>query len=144
MTQGLHCVALQPEVHMIWTAMQCWKKLVFFALEFRGFQLIALHGYLVHRADRNRHGGGVLIYTKDSFVCNVLNPHDTLEIITLTIRNGVNKACLSLFYRPPASSIELLDDLFLYLQFIQSHYFCNNYILLILIFVIPVILCHPN
>ena len=25
---------------------------------------IALHGYLVHRADRNRHGGGVLINIK--------------------------------------------------------------------------------
>ena len=91
---------------------------------------IALQGYLVHRADRNRHGGGVLIYTKDSFVCNVLNPHDSLEIITLSIRTGVNKACFSLFYRPPASPIELLDDLFLYLVSIQSHYFCNNYILL--------------
>ena len=89
---------------------------------------IALQGYLVHRADRNRHGGGVLIYTKDSFVCNVLNPHDSLEIITLSIRTGVNKACFSLFYRPPASPIELLDDLFLYLESIQFHYFCNNYI----------------
>lgn len=70
--------------------------------------------------DRNRHGLGVLIYTKDSFVCNVLNPHDTLEIITLTIRNGVNKACLSLFYRPPASSIELLDDLCIFILTVHS------------------------
>ena len=78
---------------------------------------IALCGYLVHRADRNRHGGGVLIYTKDTFLCNVLHvhPHVSLETITLSIRAGVNKACFSLFYRPPSNSIELLDDLILYI-----------------------------
>ena len=62
---------------------------------------IALHGYLVHRADRNRHGGGVLIYTKDSFVCNVLNPHDTLEINTpLLSVMGLTKPVCHLFLSP--------------------------------------------
>ena len=40
---------------------------------------IKLTGYQLHRKDRNRHGGGVLIYVRDYFVCNFLPSSDSLH-----------------------------------------------------------------
>ena len=77
---------------------------------------VTLPGYQVHRLDRNRHGGGILVYVKDSFVSNSLSSPDNLELLTLSIANDINKVCLSLFYRPPHSPSDVFQDLFLYLQ----------------------------
>ena len=92
---------------------------------------ISINGYVVHRLDRNRHGGGVLVYIKDKFLCKVIpHQHDSLEIISFSLHHGVNKVCFSLFYRPPGSPAESIDALFSYIQFIQLNYFSTNYVLL--------------
>ena len=90
---------------------------------------VALPGYQVHRLDRNRHGGGIPVYVRDSFVSNLLSSPDNLELLTLSIANDINKVCLSLFYRPPHSSSDVFQDLFLYLQSFDTSQF-SNYILL--------------
>ena len=59
---------------------------------------IALPGYQLYRRDRNRHGGGVLIYVKDHFVCSILPSADNLEIITVSVFYGPSKVFISLFY----------------------------------------------
>ena len=90
---------------------------------------IALPGYQVYRKDRNRHGGGILIYVRDHFVCNILPSADNLEIITVSVCHGTSKVFISLFYRPPNSSSQVFEDLFLYLQSLNVGSFCS-YILL--------------
>ena len=52
-----------------------------------------LHGYSIVRLDRNRHGGGILIYIRSSlsFHVTVCGPFD-LEIIFVTIHLSVNKS----------------------------------------------------
>ena len=77
---------------------------------------IALPGYQVYGRDRNRHGGGVLIYVRNNFVCNILPSADNLEIITVSICHGPSKVFISLFYQPPNSLSQVSEDLFLYLQ----------------------------
>ena len=59
---------------------------------------IALPGYQVYRRDRNRHGGGILIYVRDHFACNILPSADNLEIITVSVCHGPSKVFISLFY----------------------------------------------
>ena len=90
---------------------------------------VALPGYQVHRLDRNRHGGGILVYVRDNFVVNLLPSPDNLELLTLSVCNGINKVCISLFYRPPNSPCEVFENLFLYLQSLHTSQF-SNYILL--------------
>lgn len=90
---------------------------------------IALPGYQVYRRDRNRHGGGILIYIRDHFVCSIFSSSVSLEIITLSVCQGSSKVFVSLFYRPPNSGSQTFEDLFLYLQSLNVGSFCN-YILL--------------
>ena len=52
----------------------------------------------IYRRDRNRHGGGILIYVRDHFVCNILPSADNLEIITVSVCHGSSKVFISLFY----------------------------------------------
>ena len=70
---------------------------------------ITIIGYQVFRLDRNRHGGGVLIYSRDNFVCHILPSVISLEILSLIINNGHNKVCISLFYRPPNFLADIFD-----------------------------------
>ena len=80
-------------------------------------QEIAIPNYNVFRHDRNRHGGGILLYVKDAYVTSELpgTPTD-LEIITICVQSGNCKACLSLFYRPPSSSSVIFDNFCTYLE----------------------------
>ena len=89
---------------------------------------ISLVGYHLCRLDRNRHGGGVVIYTKDIFQFTQLpQPDSDLELITLTLQHNIvpTRFCISLFYRPPSSTPSLLDDLSEYLESINSAQFKN-------------------
>ena len=62
-------------------------------------QEIAILNHYIFRHDRNRHGGGILIYVKDTYITSVLPGVPTdLEIITICVQSGNCKACLSLFY----------------------------------------------
>ena len=62
---------------------------------------ILLHDYQVHRLDRNRHGGGIVLYAHNSLSCKVLlqgGPHD-LEFLALSVTSTsvANKFCICLF-----------------------------------------------
>ena len=76
---------------------------------------ISVPGYQIIRLDRNRHGGGVLFYLKNIFVCQILPFSNSLEILSIVIGNGHGKVCISLFYRPPSSPVDIFDNLFSYL-----------------------------
>ena len=69
---------------------------------------ILIPGYQSLRHDRNRHGGGVLMYVSHRFTVKLLPFHPSLELLTVTLHSGNFKFCLSLFYRPPSSSVEVL------------------------------------
>ena len=86
---------------------------------------VALPGYQVHRLDRNRHGGGIPVYVRDSFVSNLLSSPDNLELLTLSIANDINKVCLSLFI-----------GLLIYLLMFFKIYFCICSLLTLVSFLI--------
>ena len=62
---------------------------------------ILIPGYQSLRHDRNRHGGGILMYVSHRFTVKLLPFHPSLELLTVTLHSGIFKFCLSLFYRPP-------------------------------------------
>ena len=69
-------------------------------------------GYDVVRKDRNRHGGGVVIYTRSSINYTVRDDlaHESLEAITLEISKPRSKPFLiNSWYRPPDSALELFN-----------------------------------
>ena len=69
-----------------------------------------------YRVDRNRHGGGVIVYVCSCFVTTLAPvPSQGLEIISLTVSNGIGKVCISVFYRPPSSPL-IFEDIFLYFR----------------------------
>ena len=92
-----------------WIMCSCWGKQSWYNLHCGVLALpghswrwhSSLDGYIAHRLDRNRHGGGVLIYVRATFTSNTLPSHKNLEILTLTVHNGATKVCISLLYRSP-------------------------------------------
>ena len=76
---------------------------------------ILLHNYQVQRLDRNRHGGGILIFIHCSLSFKIQlqgGPHN-LEFLALSVApNSINYTiCICLFYRPPSSLVSIFDDL---------------------------------
>ena len=89
---------------------------------------VSLFGYHLCRLDRNRHGGGVVVYTRDIFQFTQLpQPDSDLELLTLILQHNTvpTRFCISVFYRPPSSTSSLLDDLSEYLESINSAQFKN-------------------
>ena len=70
---------------------------------------IFLPNYYVIRRDRNRRGGGVLLYLRDNICTSSIYSHPTLELLTaeLTLKQG--PLLLGLYYRPPSASQSLTD-----------------------------------
>ena len=69
---------------------------------------VSLEGYQVILLDRNRHGGGILIFVHDSLVSKVVMAGpSSLELLIISVSNHVNtyKHHLGLFYRPPSSIV---------------------------------------
>lgn len=70
------------------------------------------------RRDRNRHGGGILIFVKDILVCTAVpfqyaNPSSpSIEFLPLCIEFCNHKFCISTFYRPPSLDVAYFDALF--------------------------------
>ena len=70
---------------------------------------LSLTNYCIFRLDRNRHGGGVLVYVKANFSVKVIlaGPSDLeLLVVSVSCRNLTHYICI--FYRPPSSSIDIL------------------------------------
>ena len=89
---------------------------------------ICIPGFQLYRYDRNRHGGGVLVYVTNMFFVSVLSPSSPpLEILTLSIFCNTFKFHLCLFYRPPNSTSLIFDNLSTYLESIQAGRLPNFY-----------------
>ena len=87
-------------------------------------------GFQLYRHDRNRHGGGVLIYVSAMFSVSVLpSPTPPLELLTLPILRDNFKVHVCLFYRPISSSALIFDTLFSHLESINVGQL-SNFILL--------------
>ena len=66
--------------------------------------------YHIIRRDRNRHGGGLLLYIHDDIPSTCLHRHATLELLTVELRLQRGPLSIVLYYRPP-SSVPTFDDL---------------------------------
>ena len=77
---------------------------------------ISLLSYCTIRLDRNRHGGGIIMYIKDQINYNILHkgPSD-LEFIFVSLCLCNNRSLyLGAFYRPPSSPISILNTFLMY------------------------------
>ena len=92
---------------------------------------LCIENYVIIRADRNRHGGGVLIYVLDNLSFNVIFPGSpNLELIIFSVTLAPPsplKLTFGLFYRPPSSPSTIFDDI-LY-SYIDVSFF-SNFVLL--------------
>ncbi|OWF43390.1 hypothetical protein KP79_PYT24916 [Mizuhopecten yessoensis] len=70
---------------------------------------ISIHGYSAYRRDRNKHGGGVIVYVKDSLtvVDESSSIVDGMEVLVLKINqtNSSSIRCVSV-YRPPSEKVD--------------------------------------
>ncbi len=74
--------------------------------------------YDIIRNDRNRYGGGVVLYVHDNIPFSIRNDMipEHLEIISIEVNRPYNKSFLiSTWYRPPNSNLDLLDEWALFL-----------------------------
>ena len=74
---------------------------------------ICLPDYAIIRLDRNRHGGGVLMYVHSSLDFNVLfRGYSDIELLAVSISINRHNICLSVAYRPPSSPAHFFDVFF--------------------------------
>ena len=94
---------------------------------------LAIDQYQILRLDRDRHGGGVLMYVHCSLSPKVLSAGDhSLELLIVSVSpvGSTSKFCISLFYRPPSSSgTEVLESLSTVLQSLNPEVF-NSFVLI--------------
>jgi len=75
--------------------------------------------YQLTRLDRNRHGGGILIYVNTSLVFNVWFEGPLgLELLVISVNSpcSSHKFCIAVFYRPPSSNFQVFDHLLSFLE----------------------------
>ena len=90
---------------------------------------IHIPGYFIVRLDRNRHGGGVIMFIRNKFTIKQLLPCPPLELITVTLHCDVYRFCLSLLYRPPSLSVDVFGVLQHYYESINVSQFCSYVII---------------
>ena len=74
---------------------------------------LLINGFKLLRLDRNRHGGGTALYIQNIFPHSVhFVGNCSLECIIVSILIASCKFCIGLFYRPPGSDIDILDNLY--------------------------------
>ena len=92
-------------------------------------------GFIIFRRDRNRHGGGIIVFVRNSLPSTILpfEPHTLLhtplEFLPLCIEFCKRKFCISIFYRPSSSDVIYFDA---FCNIIESLDIvkCSNFILL--------------
>ncbi len=73
---------------------------------------LSINDYCLLRLDRSRHGGGVALYVRDTFlVKTIFVGNHSFECIVVSIFIGSCTYCLCLLYRPPGSGVDILDQL---------------------------------
>ena len=91
---------------------------------------LCVDGYNIVRLDRNRHGGGVLLYSKQCLSVRVLlNGPEDLELLGTLVNYCNKRLFLCLLYRPPSSCQSIFDKVSTILENLDSVYF-SNFILL--------------
>ena len=72
-----------------------------------------IFGYDIIRKDRNRYGGGVVLYVRDNIPFSERKDliSKDLEMVCIEINRPYNKSLLiNAWYRPPNSDINLFDE----------------------------------
>ena len=64
---------------------------------------IALINYQLFRKDRNRHGGGVLLYIHSNIFAVPLKLYCDLELLLVSVKVFNQTFTLGSYYRPPSS-----------------------------------------
>ena len=89
---------------------------------------ICIHDYQLIRLDRNRLGGGVLVYIHNSLTWEpvLMGPND-LELMAISVSSPDHpcKHCISVLYRPPSSAVTFFDNLCTAIQSISPILFSN-------------------
>ena len=91
---------------------------------------LSLDGYNVSRVDRNRHGGGVLIFVESTLVPKVVfNGNCDLELLIASVSNSCNRQCyIGILYRPPDSNHSVLDNVnHVLCTMDHSHHFYHHF-----------------
>ena len=79
--------------------------------------------YTIFRRDRNRRGGGVMLYVKNSISAIRRTDLETnCEVLWVELSTGPSKVLLGTFYRPPSSTHEYLTQLEMSLASIPESY----------------------
>jgi len=87
---------------------------------------ICVPHFQLFRFDRNRHGGGVLIYVSNELSVSPLpSPPPTLELLSLFPSPHHFKLHLSLFYPPPSSPSTFFFNLFSHFMSFSAGHFSN-------------------
>ena len=92
-------------------------------------QELFIPGYQLIRLDRNRHGGGVLMFITTHLSFSILPGCEDLELLSVVVRQESCKVCISLFYRPPNSLSFVLDSFQSYLESLAIHQYTNFIVL---------------
>ena len=80
---------------------------------------ISISNYQIFCCNRNRHGGGVLIYSHISLsVSALLSGPNKLELLSILLSSpcSSNKHCITLLYHPPSAPVSFFDELCTALQ----------------------------
>lgn len=92
---------------------------------------IHIENYAIIRRDRNRQGGGVLVFANESLSYNViLSGLTELELIVINIKSSISPIVVGLFYRPPNAPVSIFDTLLNSLCMHVDVSFLSNFILL--------------
>ncbi len=84
---------------------------------------ICIPGYKVYRKDRNRNGGGVVVYVNQNLRVTRRKDLDStsLEAVWLEIRERANqRALIGVCYRPPSSDLSFMTELSDTIQRVRS------------------------
>ena len=72
---------------------------------------IEIANYSIIRKDRNRFGGGVCLFIKDSIQYNILDIGNCIESSWISIKLKDNLLIIGTIYRPPSSNQEYFDNI---------------------------------
>ena len=83
---------------------------------------LSLPGYNILRRDRNRRGGGICIYVKDTINFSVIEGIKNDNVESIWIRCIVDKECFDLcvVYRPPSASCEYFENILDQVEFVKQ------------------------
>jgi hypothetical protein len=71
--------------------------------------IISIDGFNLFRHDRDRHGGGVCIYVRDTLQCKRITNTHNIESVWLDVGKGTDKYFIGSMYRPPSAGPTYYD-----------------------------------